>query len=42
MKDELSHPRPVCNAAKDEPCHKHAAAGEPLPGREFHIGRIER
>ncbi len=42
VKDELSQTCPVCNAAKDEPCVNTLHPGEPLPGRDFHIGRTEK
>ena len=42
MTDPIKEKCPVCGADVDEPCHNTLHPGEPLPGREFHIGRTER
>jgi hypothetical protein len=39
---ELNVPCGICKAKKGEPCRNTIQAGEPLPGRDFHDGRIER
>lgn len=42
MNPELAQTCEVCKAPKGKPCVNTIRAGEPLPGRIFHIGRIER
>jgi hypothetical protein len=32
----------ICKAKKGQPCHNTIEVGEPLPGRVFHDGRIQR
>ena len=38
----LDYPCMVCKAKRDEPCRNRIRPGEPLPGREYHYGRVER
>jgi len=39
---ELEHACEVCKAKKGEVCRNVICPGEPLPGQEFHEGRVER
>ena len=42
MSAELEQSCEVCKARKGEPCMNTVTPGEPLPGRIFHVGRVER
>lgn len=42
MSAELKAKCEVCGAKRGEPCVNTLHPGQPLPGRAFHIGRIER
>ena len=37
----LDYPCPVCKARKGKPCTNTIQPGEPLPGRDTHVGRVE-
>ena len=42
MTDPLSMSCEICKAKEGQPCHNTINPNEPLPGREYHDGRVER